>query len=125
MKVVTTNLRANRGAVALMLLAVGIQATAAILLKTIADGYEAWGLLLIAAGVGGIIALNLGRLLVWGLAYRRYPLSSTFPLSALFFPVVLLIAVGFGDPVGTREVAGAGLITVGVFWLTSQVEAAE
>jgi hypothetical protein len=116
-------LRANRGAIFIMLIAVGLQVSGAVLLKTIADNRLEWGLALLASGVGAVIVINLIRLVVWGLAHRRYPLSSTFPLSSLFYPAMLGVAVAFGDQVGVRQVVGALLITGGTFWLSSRVRA--
>jgi len=117
------NLRSNLPAVAVMLLAVGLQLTGAVLLKTIADNRLAWSIGVLAAGIGAVLLLNLVRLGVWGYANSRFPLSTTFPLSSLFFPGLLLVAIAFGDEIGIPQVLGAALITGGTMWLTVRVSA--
>lgn len=116
-------LRGNLKAVAVMFLAVTLQVLGAILLKTIADHRLQWSFALLGAGVGVVIILNLVRLGVWGAAHKRFPLSTTFPLSSLFYPMMLLVAVAYGDPVGARQLIGAALITSGSVWLTLRVRA--
>jgi len=114
-------LRGNLKAVAVMFLAVTLQVLGAVLLKTIADHRLQWSLALLAAGIAAVVFLNLVRLGVWGAAHKRFPLSTTFPLSSLFYPMMLLVAVAYGDPVGARQLVGAGLITAGSVWLTVRV----
>ena len=116
-------LQANVGAITIMLGAVALQVAGAVLLKTIADNRLNWGLALLAGGVGAVIVINLIRLAVWARAHRRFSLSSTFPLSSLFYPAMLGVAIAFGDRVGLRQVIGALLITGGTFWLSARVRA--
>lgn len=118
-----TVFRSNLGAIVIMLAAVGLQVVGAVLLKTLADHRNDWTGALLLAGFGGVLALNVVRLVVWGLAHRRYPLSSTFPLSSLFFPAMLPVAAAYGDEIGLSQTAGALLITAGSFWLSSRVSA--
>jgi len=108
------------GPLLVMLLAVALQVAGATVLKTLADGADRASLSLAALGIGVVVVLNLLRIVVWGAAHRRYPLSRTFPLSALFFPAMLLLALAYGEEPGVRQVAGALLITGGASWLTWQ-----
>lgn len=64
--------------------------------------------------IGVAIALHGIRFLLWGYAHKRYPLSHTYPLTALFFPFVLVISHWRGDHVGSWQWAGTLLITLGV-----------
>ena len=105
-----------------MLSAVGLQVFGAVLLKTIADHYLEWRLPMLAVGIGIVICLNLVRLVVWGVAHKRYPLSTTFPMSSMFFPAMLVVANLFGDEIGVRQLVGAMLITAGTAWLSIKVE---
>jgi len=119
-------MRADRSALSrtgpllVMLLAVGLQVAGAIVLKTLADRVDYTSATMAALGIGAVVALNLLRVGVWGAAHRRYPLSQTFPLSALFFPAMLLLALAYGEEAGARQVIGAVLITAGASWLTWQ-----
>lgn len=103
-----------------MLVAVSLQVMGAVLLKIMADERHALTLLLILVGVGGVLVLNLIRLVVWGYAHRRFPLSTTFPLSSLFFPAMLGVAAWFGDEIGPVQIIGALLIASGAFWLSAK-----
>lgn len=116
-------LRGNLKAIGVMLLAVLFQVLGALLLKTIADHRLIWSLGVLGAGVLAVIALNLARLGVWGVAHKRFPLSTTFPLSSLFYPAMLIVALLYGDMVGGRQLLGALLITSGSVWLTVHVRA--
>ncbi len=108
----------NLGALGIMVVAVALQVTGAVLLKTIADRRDSWSLAVLALGLAAVGVVDIVRLIVWGVAHRRFPLSTTFPLSSLFFPAMLGVAYLYGDEVGTLQVAGAALITGGVTWLT-------
>jgi len=101
-----------------MLLAVGLQVAGAVFLKLLADARHSQTASLLLLGVVAVVVLNVIRLAVWALAHHRFPLSSTFPLSSLFYPAMLLVAMGFGDEIGIRQIGGALLITAGALWLT-------
>jgi multidrug transporter EmrE-like cation transporter len=113
-----TTQASNLGALGIMLIAVALQVTGAVLLKAIADRQDSWSLAVLALGLAAVGVVDVARLVVWGLAHRRFPLSTTFPLSSLFFPAMLGVAILYGDEVGMLQVAGAALITGGVAWLT-------
>jgi len=110
-------------AIVTMLTAVGLQVIGAVVLKSLADHRLEWDAALLVAGIAAVILINFARLAVWGLAHRRFPLSSTFPLSSLFFPAMLVVAMAFGDRIGPPQVAGALLITTGTVWLSARVRA--
>ncbi len=105
-----------------MLLAVALQLAGAVVMKLLADSYRDLGLGLIVAGIGAVAVVNLARLGVWGLAHRRFPLSTTFPMSSLFYPALLGVAVAFGEDIGIAQLFGAILITSGSVWLTLRLE---
>ena len=108
----------NLGALGIMVVAVVLQVTGAVILKTIADRQDSWSLAVLALGLAAVGVVDVVRLIVWGVAHRRFPLSTTFPLSSLFFPAMLVVAFLYGDEVGALQLAGAALITGGVAWLT-------
>lgn len=101
-----------------MSIAVALQVAGAVLLKLLADVPPSAGRFLIVLGVLGVGVLNLARLGIWGYAHSRFPLSTSFPTSALFFPAMLLVAVYFDEPIGWEQIAGALLIAAGSTWLT-------
>lgn len=103
--------------VALVLSTVLIQIVVAILLKQLADSSlrSHWlvaGIIAAAAGLNGI------RFLVWGYTNKHYPLSSSYPLTALFFPCILLVSAAYGEPIAWGKV-GAVLVIVAGLTLTT------
>ena len=69
----------------------------------------------IAAMTVLILALAFGRFLFWGAMHKRYPLSLSYPVNALIFPMVVLMAWTYDEPVSTAQAVGAVLVTAGVF----------
>lgn len=59
------------------------------------------------------LALNGLRFVAWGYLHHRFPLSHVYPLTALFFPCVLLLATLRGDSITPLQIAGTLLITAG------------
>lgn len=93
---------------------VGLQLAAVRLIKDAAllppSRYVAIGLL------GALVmVLAFGRFLLWGAMHRRYPLSLSYPVSAVIFPLVVLMAWGYGEPVSSDQAIGAILVSIGVF----------
>jgi drug/metabolite transporter (DMT)-like permease len=61
-----------------------------------------------------VLSANFGRLIIWNAIHKRYPISFAYPMSALFFPGVLLVAWLLGEPIGWMQVAGALTVMLGV-----------
>ena len=94
---------------------VSLNVASGIVLKTLADG--AFSVIVIGVGFGTVLVFNALRLFVWMVANRRFPLSTTYPLTSVFFPVMLVVSMAYGDAVNLPKVIGTVLITCGVFWL--------
>lgn len=109
--------RASLGPFAIVGAAVALQVLGAIVLKLMADRSANSSTLFLALGVGSVLALDFLRFVAWWSAHRRYPLSVTIPISSLFFPAMLFVALGFGEPVSAQSVVGAIVITAGTAWL--------
>lgn len=99
----------------LTLLNVSLQLASAALIK-FATIYSDPVLALIALTLVVVLALNVGRFAVWNLIHKRYPLSMAYPLSALFFPAVVLFAWFMDETVEAPQIAGALLVASGVIW---------
>lgn len=98
--------------VALVLSTVAIQLFVAALMKELAmrTASHAWIALILFAA----IAFNALRFAIWGYTHRQYPISHSYPLSAMFFPLVVLMAWAYGENVTGMNVTGSALITAGV-----------
>jgi multidrug transporter EmrE-like cation transporter len=94
---------------------VGVNVASGLLLKTLADHASGW--LITGIGFSIVFLLNGARLVIWLLANRRFPLSTTYPLTSLFFPIMLGISYAYGEPVNLLKIVGTLLIAGGVFWL--------
>jgi multidrug transporter EmrE-like cation transporter len=94
---------------------VGVNVASGLLLKTLAD--QPSGLLITGIGFSMVLTLNGARLVIWLLANRRFPLSTTYPLTSIFFPIMLAISYAYGEPVNVLKILGTLLIASGVFWL--------
>lgn len=103
-----------------VLTTVALQIGAALVLKALAD-HPHTPMLMLAAGLALVVALNGLRFIAWGAAHKRFPLSLTYPLSAVFFPLMLLVSWQYGEPVAVRQVVGTVLITTGVLWMLARV----
>jgi drug/metabolite transporter (DMT)-like permease len=94
-----------------------LQLATAWLLGSVAATFPRSGLILAGVAVLAAIGLNLCRFVVWGYTHRRYPLSHTYPLTALFFPCILALSWLHGDALGPRRLIGTLLITLGALAL--------
>lgn len=100
----------------IVLAAVIVNIIGAVVLKELAMRPElqvGW----ILSGLALVIFVNGFRFFIWSLAHSRYPLSTTFPFTSLFFPLLLLVSYYYGDPLPWTKFLGTALITAGVFWL--------
>lgn len=99
----------------LALTVVGLNVGSSIVLKSMADQSPDFPFLVL--GFGLVAFLNVLRLLTWYLANRNFPLSVFHPLTSLIFPVIMLVALAYGETIRYPQVAGALLICVGVILL--------
>jgi len=68
--------------------------------------------------VGLVISVNIGRFVLWGWMHRRIDLSKSYPLTAMFFPLVALLSMFNGEKIAPIQWAGILLITSGVIWFS-------
>jgi multidrug transporter EmrE-like cation transporter len=94
---------------------VSVNVAGGLLLKVLAD--HSFGWLITGIGFSVVFLLNGVRLVIWMLANRKFPLSTIYPLTSLFFPIMLGISYAYGEPVGPLKIIGTLLIASGVFSL--------
>lgn len=100
--------------IALVLATIAIQIVVALMLKELADDHGPDSLLWMGFVLCAAMGLNVLRFAVWAYTHQHYPLSHSYPLTALFFPCILALSAWYGDPVSSRELLGVGLIMTGV-----------
>ena len=97
----------------LVALSVGLQLVNALLVK-LAAATPSPPLLVFVGLLFAVLALGFVRFFIWSGIYKRYPISLAYPLSAIFFPAVVLMAWAMGEAIGAMQVAGATLVMAGV-----------
>lgn len=68
-----------------------------------------------------VVVLMFMAFKLWGFAHKHYPISFTYPLSCIFFPIILLVSFFYGDPISLSKIIGTILVTIGVLWLSLKV----
>jgi len=112
----TKKLTTRAAVVLFVMAAVGLNVFSAIVLKTLADQSP----LPIAVLLGGVVVvmlINALRLVVWYFANRRFPLSTLYPLTSIFYPIMLVVSYSYGESIDLLKIIGTLFITMGVFWL--------
>jgi len=95
---------------------VGLNVLSGIVLNILASRSDP-NLIVLGLGFAVVFLLNGWRLVIWMLANRRFALSTIYPFTSLFFPVMLVVSCAYHEPVTLNRIAGTLLITSGVFWL--------
>lgn len=103
-------------AILLVVVAVGLNLVSAVVLKEAADMKQA-SLLAIGALIVLVILVNLARVLFWAAIHKRFRLSDSYPLTSLFFPLILGLSALYGEEINLAKLIGTGLITFGVLIL--------
>lgn len=105
----------------LVCMSVGLQLVNAWLIKfasaTPAPPSFVIGILLLA-----VLVLGFARFVIWNGIYKRYPVSFAYPLSAIFFPAVVLLAWQMGETVGAAQIVGATVVMLGVARVVTPTE---
>lgn len=73
------------------------------------------GIVISSAVIFSVLTFNVLKLKLWGDIYQRYHLHDSYPLTAVFFPLIYLYAVAIGE--GTlvwNKTLGVLLIVIGV-----------
>lgn len=97
--------------------AVGLNLSVAIAMKLLAS-QNSIQLEIFLLGIGFVIILNGSRLIVWMFANKFFPLSTMYPLTSIFYPLMLGVSYFFGEKITSPQFFGTILITLGVFWLS-------
>lgn len=66
-------------------------------------------------------ALNFAKFFIWGRIYRQYPLGTTYPITASFFPIIYLIALANGQAsLQPNKAIAILLILLGIYLLSEE-----
>jgi len=108
----------QRGLVVILVgVAVGLSLLSAIVLKEAADMRHA-PVAVIGGLIGLVIIINLMRVGFWSAIHKRFRLSDSYPLTSIFFPMILVLSALYGEEIGLAKLVGTSLITLGVLILS-------
>lgn len=97
-------------------LSVAITVGTALLLRG-ATSIEEASLLLAGLLVCVVIALNVGKFLLWGWLNNKYDLSKTYPLTVIFFPLIYVISHYVdGTPFNSQKTIAVIVIICGLLY---------
>lgn len=103
-------------ALVLVIVAVGLNLMSAVVLKEAADIRQA-PMIAIGVLILIVIFLNFLRVLLWSAIHKRFRLSDVYPLTSLFFPMILMLSALYGEEIGLAKLVGTAFITLGVLVL--------
>jgi len=103
-------------AILLVSVAVGLNLVSAVVLKEAADMGRA-SLLVVTALIFLVVLINLLRVAFWAAIHKRFRLSDSYPLTSLFFPMIMVLSALYGEEIGFAKLIGTVLITLGVLVL--------
>lgn len=64
-----------------------------------------------------VIFLNIIKFLIWGGLNKKFDLSKTYPLTAIFYPLIFITAILTGDTIiSIQKVLGLIFISFGVYY---------
>ncbi len=66
--------------------------------------------------IGLVIVINLARFVLWAWLHKRVDLSKSYPLTAIFYPMIAVLSVIRGEVIQPLQWFGIFMITLGVFW---------
>lgn len=105
----------------LVSMAVGLNLASAVVLKEAADMRDT-PLLVISTLVFLVILINLLRVAFWSAIHKRFRLSDSYPLTSMFFPMILMLSALYGEEIEITKLIGTVFITLGVLMLMSSEE---
>ncbi|MBM3703067.1 MAG: hypothetical protein FJW63_08815 [Actinobacteria bacterium] len=71
----------------------------------------------IVLGVITVMIINLFRLIVWYHANKQFNLNIIYPLTSIYYPLVLFVSYFFNEKITFIQIIGTIFIMSGVFWL--------
>jgi len=105
--------KSSSQALILVLISIALGIVSALCLNEIAQKQHISFVVLVVV-IGIAVLVNAGRFLLWGYIHKHYPISLSYPLNSLFFPLIFIIGYFYGEPVNNSQILGVILITSGV-----------
>ena len=97
---------------------------AALALRSISR-FDNIALYAMALAIGVAFAANVFRVMVWAIIHKRFAITYSYPLTALFFPIIAVISHIYDEPVSVLSWAGVAVIMIGVALMSVEGPATE
>lgn len=82
-------------------------------------------MLLMLMVIAAAVVLNFSKFFIWGRIYKKYPLGTTYPITASFFPLIYIVALGNGQAsLQVSKIIAIALILIGIYLLSEAREKA-
>jgi hypothetical protein len=70
-----------------------------------------------------VLSINFIKFKIWGIIYKRYHLSESYPLVSLFFPLIYIVAIYNGEAIlELNKILGIFFILFGIYVMNSKKE---
>lgn len=67
-------------------------------------------------GISIVFVLNIVKFFLWNFLHKRYDLSSTYPMTSIYFPLIYIISIIKGEvQISILSFISMGLIFIGVY----------
>ena len=74
----------------------------------------------VIVGITFVLGLNVFKFIVWNFLHKRYDLSSTYPMTAIYFPLIYIISVFKAEvTVDILSIIGILFVFFGVYMIFS------
>lgn len=91
--------------------------SAVLLKEASSDPNVSW--LMLSLIILAVFFVNGLKFILWGIAHRNHPISSTYLINSLFFPLIFIVShLFYGEQVTFQKMVGIALIVVGVAVIT-------
>lgn len=103
-----------------ILIIVGISISTALILEYVENLHTGMLSFYVIVGMVVVLGLNVLKFIVWNFLHKRYDLSSTYPLTAIYFPMIYAISVFKGEiTVDFMSLTAISFIFIGVYLIFS------
>lgn len=71
-------------------------------------------------GIMLVFGLNVLKVILWGILHKKYDLSSTYPMTAIYFPLIYLVSVYKKEiEIDFFSLFGISLVFIGTYYILS------
>lgn len=96
-----------------VLLIVFLNILSAIILKEVSMHFGYDFLLIVGVSIL-VLILNLAKYVLWAHIHKHYSISRTLPITSIFYPLIFLVSLYYGENFNLNKILGCILIIIGI-----------